>query len=145
MRSLAFKISAFVLVGACATVAATNINFGNNTSRYANDGECDDPRFTGAGMASSVDTSGRERDAVDCAEQFSLGRVRLIRTRAEWDLAQCASIDYGGNSSDWANDNECDDPRFAGPGVHRTLLARDEQSDANDCRALCNSGQVWLR
>jgi hypothetical protein len=145
MRNLVLKISAFVLVGACAAVVSSEINFGADTSRYANDGECDDPRFAGAGMAQSYAATARERDATDCAEQFELGRVRLIRTRAEWDVAQCSAIDFGGNSSKWANDDECDDPRFTGPGAHPTMLSGDEQSDARDCSRLCASGQVWLR
>ena len=53
-------------------------------------------------------------------------------------------IEWGDNSSRWANDGECDDPRFSGPG--RSGLMNDTHllSDANDCRRLFEQGQIWL-
>jgi hypothetical protein len=52
---------------------------------------------------------------------------------------------WGKNDSPWANDGDCDDPRFDGPGAHTTLLPSDARADANDCRALFNAGRVFLR
>lgn len=55
------------------------------------------------------------------------------------------SIEWGDNTSQWANDGECDDPRFAGPGMAQTLLDVDRFHDANDCRSLYERGQIYLR
>ena len=145
MKTTLVKICAFLIVGACATTVANGIDFGNNTSEYANDGECDDPRFVGGGMATSLNNDNIGLDAADCMALIAASRIRLQRTRADWDPVQCRSIDYGDNSSRWARDGECDDPRFTGPGIDDIMLAEDAQSDAQDCRALCTSGEVWLK
>lgn len=55
------------------------------------------------------------------------------------------TIDFGDDSSTWANDGECDDPRFAGPGMTTTtLLASDILHDATDCRAAYARGALWV-
>lgn len=54
-------------------------------------------------------------------------------------------IEWGDNTSQWANDNECDDPRFAGPGMHSILLDEDRYHDASDCRRLYEQGRIYLR
>jgi len=54
-------------------------------------------------------------------------------------------IEWGDNTSQWANDGECDDPRFAGPGMAQTLLDVDRFHDANDCRSLYERGLIYLR
>ncbi|WP_093994934.1 hypothetical protein [Octadecabacter ascidiaceicola] len=56
-----------------------------------------------------------------------------------------ADFAWGDNASQWANDGDCDDPRFDGPMAHTLLLPEDAMHDANDCRALYNEGKVWLR
>lgn len=56
-----------------------------------------------------------------------------------------ANIEWGDNTSRWANDGECDDPRFAGPGAAETLLDEDRFHDANDCRNLYMQGRIYLR
>ncbi len=126
---------------ALAALAATPVNaqsrtiqFGDDTSTWANDGECDDPRFEGSGMASSVDVVDTAKDATDCLGLYQRGQIRL---RADY-------VEFGGNSSTWANDGECDDPRFRGPGMASSLDASDRNRDANDCRALYRVGQVEL-
>lgn len=124
---------------------AACLNFGDDTSQFANDNECDDPRFVGGGMASSLDNDAIGADASDCMKLQQAGRIRWQRTIDQWDVAQCAAIDYGNNSASYANDGECDDPRFAGPGVDDVMLASDLGTDANDCRALCQNGSVWLK
>jgi hypothetical protein len=60
-------------------------------------------------------------------------------------VAECAAIDFGDDTSEWAKDNECDDPRFTGIGVDEILNAEDQSHDAADCRALCEAGEIWLR
>jgi hypothetical protein len=59
--------------------------------------------------------------------------------------AQQDEIDFGDDSSQWANDGECDDPRFEGEGTAATLLDEDRGHDAADCRALFAAGRVRLR
>lgn len=57
-----------------------------------------------------------------------------------------AAIDFGDDSSEWANDNECDDPRFEGPGMTATvLLEEDSGHDATDCRTAFERGDLQLR
>ena len=113
------------------------INFGDNTSAWANDSECDDPRFSGAGMASTLLDEDRLHDANDCRSLYEAGRIQLRTTNS--------SINFGNDSSAWANDGECDDPRFTGPGMASTLLDEDRMHDASDCRALFQAGKVRLR
>lgn len=55
-----------------------------------------------------------------------------------------AQIDFGNDSSEWANDGECDDPRFTGQGMAEVLLAEDARRDATDCRELFNRGMIRL-
>jgi len=56
-----------------------------------------------------------------------------------------AQPDFGDNTSRWANDDECDDPRFEGEGAADTLLEADNGHDANDCRKLFAAGKITLR
>ena len=69
-------------------------------------------------------------------------------------LAVCVSLapfalnaqpDFGDDASRWANDGECDDPRFEGPGAADTLLVEDRGHDAADCRKLFGAGRISLR
>ena len=46
------------------------------------------------------------------------------------------AIDFGDDLSTWANDQECDDPRFTGEGMASTLVESDRLHDASDCRSL---------
>lgn len=120
-----------------------SVDFGNNTSDWANDGECDDPRFEGQGMASVLLDEDLGRDANDCRALFQSGRIRLVGNGSA--PADSSGIVFGNNTSDWANDGECDDPRFEGQGMASVLLDEDLGRDANDCRALFNAGNIRLR
>jgi len=115
------------------------INFGNNSSEWAYDGECDDPRFGGAGMADTVLDEDRGRDASDCRKLLNQGRIHVLGASSR------SGISFGNNSSEWAYDGECDDPRFAGLGMADTLLDEDRGRDASDCRALYRDGSIYLR
>lgn len=138
-------LHAFLVAILSLPAAAQDIVLGDDTGPFANDGECDDPRFTGPGMATSVDDGSILKDATDCGALYQANRIRLVRTKAESDVAECAAIDFGDDTSEWANDRECDDPRFTGLGVAGVLNAEDQGRDAADCRALCESGEIWLR
>jgi hypothetical protein len=113
-------------------------DFGDDTSQWANDGECDDPRFEGAGAAETLLEEDRGHDAADCRMLFNAGRV-VVRADAG------SKIDYGDDRSEWARDGECDDPRFVGDGMAETLLDVDAYHDATDCRTLVEAGRIALR
>lgn len=115
-------------------------SFGDDTSRWANDGECDDPRFDGPGMSEGASLEDDiSHDASDCEAAWRAGKLQLASTTAS------ATPDFGDNASQWANDKECDDPRFAGPGMtSTTLLDQDIGHDASDCRAAWQADKLWL-
>jgi hypothetical protein len=121
---------------AATTATATEIDFGDDSSEWAKDGECDDPRFVGTGSATQLVEADRMKDATDCRAAFEAGTVTLKDTSA----TSTAAIDYGDDSSEWAKDGECDDPRFTGKGVATTTLAEDIKKDATDCRAAVEAG-----
>ncbi|WP_394180264.1 hypothetical protein [Yoonia maritima] len=137
------RIIGLVGIMACfagGPVMAQNINFGDDSSQWANDGECDDGRFTGPGLTSTPllqeDVLG---DAADCKAAFDAGRLTLAGVAAD------GTIDFGNDSGQWANDQECDDMRFAGPGMTSTpLLQEDIMRDATDCRTAFNAGSLTL-
>ncbi len=62
---------------ALAQADASAIDFGDDTSQWANDGECDDLRFTGPGMAAagSLSADNIRRDASDCRKQLAAWRL----------------------------------------------------------------------
>ena len=126
------------------------IDFGDDTSQWANDGECDDPRFTGAGAAEELLEDDLGHDATDCSAAFAEGNVRLLgpdeaaEAAATPETAMALDIDFGDDSSEWANDGECDDPRFTGPGAASELLDADRMRDATDCSAAFADGTVTL-
>ncbi|WP_156121842.1 hypothetical protein [Halocynthiibacter namhaensis] len=67
-------------------------------------------------------------------------------------LMGCATVSqlpvgfaWGNDTSKWANDGDCDDPRFDGEMAHSILLAEDAYHDASDCRKLYQSGRIALR
>lgn len=115
------------------------IDFGDDSSDWANDGECDDPRFSGTGSAAETLDADIRKDATDCKAAYEAGTVKLAEA-TDTTVATTGEIDYGDDSSDWANDGECDDPRFSGTGVAGELLDADKGHDATDCRAAVEAG-----
>ena len=121
------------------------IDFGDDSSDFALDGECDDRRFTGAAMALGLGWDNVGRDATDCRQGMENGLLSV------WDLAtalsatRCDLIDFGDDSSEYAMDSECDDPRFEGPGVASGVNELNLRSDATDCSRLCDFGVIGLR
>ena len=77
-------IAALLLATACVdnsggtSTTTTIINFGDNTSEWANDGECDDPRFRGPASATTLLPVDTGRDARDCKDLFEKGFVAYI-------------------------------------------------------------------
>jgi len=122
----------------CAQEAA--IDFGGDTGDWVNDGECDDPRFEGDGMASVLLDEDLFQDASDCRALFERGQIRL-RENAQ-DGGRVSAIDFGVDNSTWAHDGECDDPRFEGDGSATYLSDANRYRDATDCRDLFDRGRV---
>lgn len=124
-------------------------DFGDDSGPYALDGECDDTRFAGFG-ASGVGEPGT--DATDCKAAWHAGSISL---RDEYDDDYDDSgfshdivfdgIVFGDNTSSWANDGQCDDPRFAGEGMAEVLSELDTGRDATDCLVLYARGQITLK
>jgi hypothetical protein len=142
---------------------APEIDFGDNASTWAHDGECDDPRFTGRGMTDNPPREDdRGHDAADCRAAYEAGRLSLREPETappQIDLAAPATdsdgdaaapttvpipadLDFGDDTSLWANDGECDDPRFAGEGVSDRPQRDNIRRDAADCRAALEAGRA---
>ncbi len=120
------------------------VEFGDDRSQWSNDGECDDPRFIGDGMADVLLDEDLYADATDCRGLFETGRIRLRKTDASGTVS-ADSVDFGNDSGEWTHDGECDDPRFVGDGMASVLLDEDRLADATDCRTLFEAGRIRLR
>ena len=119
---------------------AMAVDFGADSGQWTNDGECDDPRFVGQGMAAVLVFDDMKADATDCRTLYEAGAITRRGVGAD------GSIDFGTDSSQWANDGECDDMRFEGPGMTSTMLIYDDvMADATDCRTAFEAGQLTLR
>ncbi len=128
------------------TATAGGINFGDDSSQWANDGECDDRRFVGTGMATAVfSLANIGRDATDCQNLHEAGQIQLWDATAAAAATQCDAIDFGDDTSEFANDGECDDIRFEGLGSASGLSSENTGRDATDCSQLCSYGAVSLR
>jgi hypothetical protein len=154
--------SAFLAAGALALadVAAAGAasaaegapDFGDDTSQWAKDGECDDMRFEGPGMTETVllDSDIRH-DATDCRVAFKQGRLtfrgdNVSAADLAGDTADDSHIQWGDDNGRYAKDGECDDMRFDGPGMTETqLLVADVKHDATDCRVAFEQGRLALR
>jgi hypothetical protein len=136
-----------MLAGLSAPVLAqAEVDFGDDTSEWANDGECDDPRFTGEGSAAELEDADIGKDATDCKAAFDAGTVVLAEAGeiASDPPVGAAGIDFGDDSSEWANDGECDDMRFDGEGMAAELADIDIGKDATDCQAAFDAGTIAL-
>jgi hypothetical protein len=172
MKNLLSLIAASALFFLPAA-ADTPPDFGDDSSPFANDGECDDPRFEGPGMTlTRLLSSDRMADATDCQAAWEVGQItlreeddqgapvgsliclfsnnavegcRATRPLPSTNLGGALMPDFGTDTSTWANDGECDDPRFEGPGMTSTpLMDEDRFADATDCRAAWMAGQLSL-
>ncbi|MEM5517979.1 hypothetical protein WNY37_13555 [Henriciella sp. AS95] len=140
---------------------ATSVDFGTDDSLWSLDGECDDPRFEGAGMAEDpLDEVDRLSDATDCEEAYRAGTITLVSetgpaTASSKPLLNAmpsrrpsasTGIDYGDDESLFALDGECDDARFIGDALAAPpLLPADVNHDASDCKAGVEAGTLRLR
>ena len=121
------------------------IDFGDDSSEWNKDGECDDPRFEGTGSASELVDADLKKDATDCKAAYEAGTITLKDTGTTPVVANTGDIDFGDDTSQWSNDGECDDPRFTGTGSASELLEEDSMHDATDCKAAFDAGTVTLK
>ena len=202
------------------SMVETDIEFGDDSGDWANDGECDDPRFEGPGAASFTSESSEMHDANDCRSMYEAGRVTLVPGTGVVGAASSSSsqptgnsrsnepaappedsytigvprgdingatqsdgsiyasgtvygeainagdrglsfmpdttsyaptptrpepeIDFGDDSSVFANDGECDDPRFEGEGMAFASFDEYLARDASDCRTAFEAGTITL-
>jgi hypothetical protein len=154
VRGLPVLLSASLLAAAAMPALAQGyVDFGTNTSRWAFDKECDDPRFAGPGVANVLAPEDYMADAADCEAGFRLGSVWLqdgslpskLPMAPQPAAPESGYIEFGTNMSRWAFDGECDDPRFAGPGTADVLVPEDYMADAADCAAAFQMGSAWLQ
>ena len=157
-KSISHAIAAIAMLAAAAPVQAAGDtpNFGDDASRFAKDGECDDMRFDGPGMSDTLlIDSDILHDATDCRAAFNQNRLRYLGGHRNGRPAIASSttatrdsshIQWGNDTSKYAKDGECDDKRFTGAGMTTTpLLDSDIQHDATDCRAAFEQGRLTLR
>ena len=74
--------------------------------------------------------------------------ILVIAAALVVNVASGQDIDFGDDTSEWANDGECDDPRFTGPGAFAgggaLLIDVLPMTDATDCRRLFERGEIRL-
>ena len=150
MRKIAsqiFTAASLVVMSTPMPVAAQSFSFGDDSSRYSRDGECDDKRFSGSGMTDTpLLDSDIGHDATDCRSAYNQGRLRYNGGGGGGGGGGRSNIQWGDDSSRYSRDGECDDKRFAGSGMTDTpLLDSDIKHDATDCRAAYNQGRLTLR
>lgn len=115
------------------------VDFGDDTSRWARDRECDDPRVEGSYAGDTLLEEDRGHDATDCRELYEAGLIRLFGV----DLVS-GQVWFGDDSSEYAHDGECDDIRFTGDGMAWILVDDEHGRDASDCRRLYEAGRIQL-
>ncbi|NSX53404.1 hypothetical protein [Parasulfitobacter algicola] len=128
-----------------APAVSQDIKFGDDSGEWTNDGECDDRRFFGSGMAEVLNWEDTGRDATDCKQQFDAGNIQLWNIERARAATQCSAINFGDNSGQYTDDGACDDRRFEGIGAAEIMNMEDVEKDANDCQRLCDFDLIYLR
>ena len=134
-----------LFAGGCQADTDTDTATGFEPYEYAGDSECDDRSYIGAGMASVLDRDDTGRDSEDCRRLLQAGMIEQVSKENGIAATQCEAIDFGEDTSEWAHDGECDDPRFDGPGTSSVISLEDLMIDASDCRKQCENQTIWLR
>ena len=119
--------------------------YGDNSGEYSRDGECDDRRFVGEGMADGLGWESTGRDADDCRSAFESGDIALWDQNLAAEQTICNAIDFGDDTSEYARDGTCDDKRFEGRGAASLISSGYEGQDATDCSRLCDYGMIFVR
>ncbi len=130
-------------------------DFGDDSSEYANDGDCDDTRFVGDRGGSAIENSDSHvrHDATDCRTRFNQGLIRwdtdstqnaqTLRGQARGEMPDRRG-DFGDDSGDFAHDGDCDDTRFVGDRGGSAIESSDNhvRHNATDCRTRFNQGLI---
>jgi hypothetical protein len=146
--SLVASVALLALSSAHAAAQDAYPDFGDDGSQWANDGECDDKRFEGSGMTSTLLLdSDIMHDATDCRIAYEQGRLTFRDEKmSAAGQVDASHIQWGDDDGSFAKDGECDDMRFEGPGMTSTrLLESDVKHDATDCRVAFQQGRLSLR
>ena len=129
------------------------LHFGNDLSLWAYDYECDDGRFEAIyspqhnadiTMSTVPSNNSVEKDATDCRGAYEQKRIVLTA------VAELDDISFGQNTSDYAYNGTCDDPRFEDvpgkePRMASYLSDLDWGADAVDCYRAYRDGNILLR
>ena len=143
---LAVSVALLGLGPGTPLLRAQQIDFGDDSSRWALDGVCDDNRFIGEDEYLGL-TADRHvgHDASDCRDLFEKGRIRVKAASPRLDARDLAP-DFGDDRSIWAHDDQCDDNRFTGPEQYLGVTGdRHVRHDATDCRRLFAQGHIRLK
>jgi len=119
--------------------------FGDDSGQYANDGECDDSGFTGRGVSGSASQEHAGKDKTDCLNAFRAGNVKAAPAIPVDTSITVDGIRFGDDTSPFARDGECDDPRFTGDGMATSFREEDANHDATDCLAAYQNGAITLK
>ena len=120
-------------------------DFGDDSSEYSNDNECDDMRFTGPGMTETpllLEDIGA--DASDCRAAFFERTIRphplFLEPKSPRDIV------WGDDAGEYPRDGECDDLRFTGYyAAAMEFFSNNVGHDATDCRGLFARGVARWR
>ena len=109
---------------ACQSDTDTDTATGIESYEYVGDSEFDDRSYIGAGMASARDGDDTRRDSEDCSRLSQAGMIEwvskengIVATQAE-------------DTSEWAHDGGCVDPRVDGPDTSSAISLEDLTLDA---------------
>ena len=75
--------------------AKENVDFGADSGAWTHDGECDNPRFEGKGMASVLLDDDLYQDASDCRNLMNKGLIQLIAGAAVGGVMQRDRLERG--------------------------------------------------
>lgn len=95
-----------------------------------------------AGGGGSNDHIGKDR--TDCLSAFESGSIKVASAVPVKQDLVVDGIHFGDDSSDFARDGECDDPRFEGDNMASSLLEGDARHDATDCLVAYQNGSISL-
>ncbi len=137
-------LAAAILAAPALAQPAEEIDFGDDSSNWANDGECDDPRFEGEGMAASPLREDRSRDASDCRALYTEGRITFAAAQYDPSLTIFNGVQLGDDSGRYPNDGQCDDPRFIGAGMALSPDHPEILKDRTDCSYGFQLGELVL-
>ena len=144
MKTILASVISLMLVSG-ANAQDSEISYGNDNGEFAGNGVCDDRRFDGPGTAKTRGWSAVGTDAQDCVDAVKEGSAHLWTLQAGIAGTDVDSLNFGDNTSEYADDGACDDPRFEGHGVTERPVEENVGHDAGDCSRLWEFGAIFMR